>query len=44
MTQRTVELIVKVATELFEWGVRLLSENTKGRRNSNDSPRNTEEK
>ena len=27
MTQRTVEVIVKVATELFDWGINFLKEN-----------------
>ena len=34
MTQRTVEVIVKVATELFDWGINFLKEK---RRDKNDS-------
>ena len=41
MTQRTVEVIVKVATELFDWGVSLLKEK---RRKNNDSKRSTKKK
>ena len=41
MTQRTVEVIVKVATELFDWGINLLTEK---RRDKNDRPGNSKKK
>jgi hypothetical protein len=41
MTQKTVEVIVKVATELFDWGINFLKEK---RRDKNDSPRDTKKK
>ena len=42
MTQRTVEVIVKVATELFDWGINLLTE--KRRDKKNDSSGNSKTK
>jgi hypothetical protein len=41
MTQRTVEVIVKVATELFDWGINFLKEK---RRDKNDSTGNSKKK
>ena len=44
MTQRTVEVIIKVASELFEWGLSLLTDKNKDGRNNNDSAGNSKEK
>ena len=41
MTQRTVEVIVKVATEVFDWGINFLKEK---RRDKNDRPGNSKKK